>query len=375
VNFAKNEIDAKNMEFLGKMNMLACMKDATEGYCGLTFPASMNSFGENLMKPSTNPLCSTKNCPRRIMSAYYTLDSEYNTDANSKEQAAAMEGMLDFVCTINPVNNQYCAVMMDSSANAPWESAACNASWGAEGNAVMGDPPLNRTAPTAGEISTACKASLVTDAAKYGCCVEEITDLVATNDQTNGPMQKAWINGIFQNAGATLDAKCDKVAIKSTVTIDLVGVKKTDVDDRTNSVKADLVVQTGLPKSQISFTTTEKTTRRRLGEPEHRRLAAVTTELIVTLGTQTEAQSVAAAKSLSTDLQMKQLDTDLTISGVASPQVTSACTTNCEVTTTAPAAAPTAPPTAPPIVVNGATSTTVSTVLAAAAALGAVLLA
>ena len=177
----------------------------------------------------------------------------------------------------------------------------------------------------------------------------------------------------FTNSGAVLDAKCDKVAMKSKAKLNFQGYTKEWVEDRKDSLKKDIVAKTGLPETAITaMTFTETTTRRRLGDSAHRRLAETTTTVTVTIGAQTESQVVGAATSLTSDFVSPQLSTEAAIDGIPQAQITSTCTENC-------VASPTAPPTSGGGAAGGDTSaaTAVATTAAAAAVaiLGAVLLA
>ena len=160
----------------------------------------MGAFNGNIFTPKTNPYCDeTKTCPRRTMSSYLAISAEFSDNPGM----AGINAMLDFACVLNPKNNNYCTSMMDKGEedNSPWGKAACKADWDADFKAIMGDddanPPLapvTKTAPAASAISAACKASMVSDATFYGCCVEEITDFVkSVTGGADGAMQKAWM--------------------------------------------------------------------------------------------------------------------------------------------------------------------------------------
>ena len=234
------------------------------------------------------------------------------------------------------------------------------------------------SAPASADISAACKAHMVAEATKYGCCVSSITAFVRKMvGGANGAGVEAWMNDFFANSGAALAPACNTVAETATACVVFAGVTQAYACTNQKSISADISETAGMSAGQVTADacsascapsarrleivdlattgaaamTTLESTMAALGESAatrdvHRRLAASTAGVSVTLGSQSASQTNAGIDAIKTGVTPTNLEVQTAVDGLAPPTTTVA-------SSTAATNAPVAPTTAAPTTAGG----------------------
>jgi len=225
------------------------------------------------------------------------------------------------------------------------------------------------SAPASSDISTACKAHMVTEANKYGCCISSITAFIRKMvGGANGAAAQAWMNDFFTNSGVTLAPECNTVAESATACVVIQGITQAYACANQKAISADVGETAGMSAGQVTADscaascapssrrleivdlatagaagmTALESTMASLGESvatrdAHRRLSASTAGVSVTLGSQSASQTNAGIEALKAGVQPTNLEAQTAVDGLAPPTTTVSSSTTA---TQAPAAAP-----------------------------------